>query len=181
MPAIPTGQLGREVGDRALVIGAVEVRGRASGRVRFQAVPDASSTSLTGFAHTTVEPGTAVITDGWQGLRVLSGLGYPHSLRTKGRLARADIILPRVHRVFGNLKTWLCGTHHGVDPKHLQAYLDGFIFRFNRHRMPMAAFQSLRGLTGAHGPMPEQSTLDCSPIGEAYVATHCFQRPSLPT
>ena len=32
---------GRELGDRALVVGAVEVRGRASGRVRLQVVPDA--------------------------------------------------------------------------------------------------------------------------------------------
>ena len=82
----------------------------------------------------------------------LSRMGYPRRAKTQGRPARADVILPRVHRVFGNLKTWLRGTHHGVDPKHLQAYLDEFTFRFNRRRTPMAAFQSLLGLTGAHGP-----------------------------
>ncbi len=140
------------MGDRALVVGAVEVRGRASGRVRLQVVPDASGPSLTGFVHTNVEPDTTVITDGWQGYAPLSGMGYPHHPKTQGRPARADVILPRVHRVFGNLKTWLRGTHHGVDPKHLQAYLDEFTFRFNRRRTPMAAFQSLLGLTGAHGP-----------------------------
>ncbi len=143
---------GRELSDRALVVGAVEVRGRASGRVRLQVVPDASGPSLTGFVHTNVEPDTTVITDGWQGYAPLSGMGYPHHPKTQGRPARADVILPRVHRVFGNLKTWLRGTHHGVDPKHLQAYLDEFTFRFNRRRTPMAAFQSLLGLTGAHGP-----------------------------
>jgi hypothetical protein len=36
------------------------------------------------------------------------------------------------HTVFGNLKTWLCGTFHGVSPKHLQSYLDEFVFRFDR-------------------------------------------------
>jgi urease accessory protein UreE len=51
-----------------------------------------------------------------------------------------------VHRVFGNLKTWLRGTHHGVGNQHLQAYLDEFTFRFNRRRTPMAAFQTLLGL-----------------------------------
>ena len=74
---------GRELGDRVLVVGAVEVRGRASGRVRLQVVPDASGPSLTGFVHTNVEPDTTVVT---------------------------------------------------------------------RRRTPMAAFQSLLGLTGAHGP-----------------------------
>ena len=143
---------GRQLGDRALVVGAVEVRGRASGRVRLQVVPDASGSSLTGFVHTNVELGTIVITDGWQGYAPLSRMGYPRHPTTQRRPARAAVILPRVHRVFGNLKTWLRGTHHGVDPKHLQAYLDEFTFRFNRRRTPMAAFQSLLSLTGAHGP-----------------------------
>src|SRR5262245_48007393 len=61
--------------------------------------------------------------------------------------------LPRIHRVFGNLKSWLVGTHHGVGHDHLQAYLDEFTFRFNRRRTPMAAFQTLLGLaSGVHGP-----------------------------
>jgi hypothetical protein len=45
----------------------------------------------------------------------------------------------------GDLKNWLRGTHHGVDSKHLPAYLDEFAFCFNRRRSPMAAFQSLLG------------------------------------
>ena len=36
------------------------------------------------------------------------------------------------HTVLGNLKTWLRGTFHGVSPKHLQRYLDEFVFRFDR-------------------------------------------------
>ncbi|MGD0236784.1 MAG: transposase [Syntrophorhabdales bacterium] len=27
---------------------------------------------------------------------------------------------PHIHRVFSNLKTWLTGTHHGVEPKYLK-------------------------------------------------------------
>jgi transposase-like protein len=143
---------GRELGDRALVVGAVEVRGRATGRVRLQVVPDASAPSLTGFVRTNVERGTTVITDGWQGYASLSSQGYRHRPKTQGRPERAEVILPRVHRVFGNLKTWLRGTHHGVENKHLQAYLDEFTFRFNRRRTPMAAFQTLLGLAGSHAP-----------------------------
>ena len=84
-----------------------------------------------------------MITDGWQGYAPLSAMGYRHRPKTQGRPERAQVILPRVHQVFGNLKTWLRGTHHGVESKHLQAYLDEFTFRFNRRRTPMAAFQSL--------------------------------------
>ena len=38
-----------------------------------------------------------------------------------------------MHRVFGNLKTWLRGTFHGVSQKHLTRYLDEFTYRFDRH------------------------------------------------
>src|SRR5262249_5835204 len=60
--------------DKVLVVGAVEIRGRASGRARLQVVPDASSRSLTGFVRTVVAPGTRVVTDAWQGYASLSAL-----------------------------------------------------------------------------------------------------------
>lgn len=143
---------GRQLGDRALVAGAIEIRGRASGRLRLQVVPDASGPSLTGFIQRNVVPGAIVLTDGWQGYAPLSDIGYRHQPKTQGRPERAAVILPRIHRAFGNLKTWLGGTHHGVSKKHLQTYLDEFVFRFNRRRKPMAAFQSLLGLTASHQP-----------------------------
>ena len=65
--------------------------------------------------------------------------------------ANASKLFPRVHRTFSNLKTWLKGTHHGVSSKHLPHYVNEFVFRFNRRRMPMAA-QSLLSLTAQHAP-----------------------------
>lgn len=143
---------GRELGEKAAVVGAVEVRGKASGRIRLQVVLDFSGSSLTGFVKANVEKGALVLTDGWQGYAPLSGMGYKHRPRTQGNSERAAKILPRIHRAFGNLKTWLRGTHHGVGHDHLQAYLDEFAFRFNRRRTPMAAFQTLLGLGTQHLP-----------------------------
>ena len=34
----------------------------------------------------------------------------------------------------------------------MQVYLDEFVFRHNRRRTPMAAFQTLLGLGAAHSP-----------------------------
>ena len=146
---------GRQHGTKALVVVAVEVRGAGSGRVRMQVIEDASSVTLTGFVREVVEPATVVHTDGWNSYRRLSKLGHDHRPRTQrpGRVAADDLdeILPRVHRVISNLKTWLQGTHRGVSKEHLQVYLDEYVFRFNRRRTPMAAFQSLLGL-GGHQP-----------------------------
>ena len=68
---------GRELGDRALVSGGVEVLGRASGRIRLRGVlPDASAHVLCGFITSNVDPGTLVLSYGWQGYAPLFGLGY---------------------------------------------------------------------------------------------------------
>ena len=144
---------GRQLLEKALIVGAIEVRGKAAGRVRLQVVPDASAPSLTGFVKRNVAPGTLILTDGWGAYAPLSGMGFRHRPRTQGMPERAAKLLPHIHRVFGNLKTWLGGTHHGVGHDHLQAYMDEFAFRFNRRRTPMAAFQTLLGLaSGVHGP-----------------------------
>jgi transposase-like protein len=138
--------------NKAIVVGAVEVRGRASGRIRLAIVEDLSGESLVGFVRSAVVPGSVVLTDGWQGYAPLRREGYDHRPKTQGSGKNSATILPRVHRVFGNLKTWIDGTHHGVSRKHLPHYLNEYVFRFNRRRTPMAAFQSLLGLTGQHEP-----------------------------
>ena len=137
---------------KSIVVGAVEVRdGGGSGRIRLAVVEDLSATSLTAFVTASVKPGNTVLTDGWQGYAPLRH-AYDHRPSTVGDLRDASKLLPRVHRTFSNLKTWLKGTHHGVSAKHLPHYVDEFVFRFNRRRTPMAAFQSLLGLTTQHAP-----------------------------
>ncbi len=142
---------GRQHGDKALVVVAVEVRGTASGRVRLAVVPDASGPTLTGFVRANITAGAIVHTDGFRGYRPLPSHGYQHRPHSQlaARAAGVDIdeILPRVHRVISNLKSWLRGTHRGVSGEHLQVYLDEYAFRFNRRRTPMAAFQARRRRT----------------------------------
>ena len=147
---------GRARGDKALVVVAVEARGAASGRVRMRIVDDASAQTLHPFVQANVAVGATVRTDGWQGYRGLDKLGYTHDRRSQ-RAARAlgedpGELLPRVHRVISNLKSWLVGTHHGVSSEHLPVYLDEYVFRFNRRRTPMATFQTLLGLAGQQPP-----------------------------
>ena len=38
------------------------------------------------------------------------------------------------------------GAHHGVSQQHLPAYLNEFVFRFNRRFYPMTAFASILGI-----------------------------------
>lgn len=124
----------RHVGNKALVVIAAEVRGRAVGRIRMHRVADSSAESLLPFVQEAVAPGAVVITDGLQSYRGLPGLGYCHDRRILlGSGESAHAVLPRVHRVASLLKRWLLGTHQGaVSREHLDYYLNEFTFRFNR-------------------------------------------------
>ena len=64
----------------------------------------------------------------------------------------AHVVLPWIHRVFSNLKTWALGVYHGLRRKHLKAYLDEFVFRFNRRHTRHASFASLLGIAMAITP-----------------------------
>lgn len=143
----------RRHGEKALVGVIVEVRGPGSGRLRLKLLDDASRKTLTGWVKASVEPGAVVHTDGWPGYGKLAAAGFDHRPRLQRRdHPDAQKLLPRAHRAASNLKTWLQGTHRGVSPEHLQVYLDEFVFRHNRRRTPMAAFQTLLGLGALHEP-----------------------------
>jgi ISXO2-like transposase domain len=76
----------------------------------------------------------------------------------------AEEYMPRIHLVFSNLKTWISGVHHGVDPQHLQAYCNEFTFRFNRR---CSALQQIR----RHTRM-QACTLEGPSTRERFVKVH---------
>ena len=110
--------------------------------------------TLTTFVNDNVTPRSVVRTDGWQGYNDLTGRGYKHKvLSLGGDPEKAEKHLPMIHLVFSNLKTWINGTHHGrIEPRHLQAYLNEFVFRFNRRFYPMNSFNSVLGVSARTVP-----------------------------
>lgn len=142
----------RSDSSKATVIAAIEIRGAGSGRLRLAVISDLSAASLCGFVTDVVDGDAIVHTDGWQGYRPLRLLGYTHRPASQRQMPDGQWLLPRVHRAISNLKAWLLGTHRGVSNEHLQVYLDEFVFRHNRRRTPMAAFQTLLGLGSQRAP-----------------------------
>jgi transposase-like protein len=122
--------------DKALVVVAAQEDGPGIGRIRMRQIVDASAASLIPFVQDSVQPGSVVHTDGWQGYASLESKGYKHDITIVTRKKKtASELLPRVHQVISLLKRWLLGTHQGaVSHKHLDYYLDEFVFRFNRRR-----------------------------------------------
>jgi hypothetical protein len=141
---------GRSHQGKILVVGAVEVAEGGPGRIRLAAVPDYSADSLHPFIAHNLAPGATTKTDGWSGYPGAPGVSHdPHVV---GKMA-AHVVLPWVHRIFSNLKTWGLGVYHGLRRRHLQSYLDEFVFRFNRRRTRHAAFRSLLAIAAGQAPL----------------------------
>src|SRR5215208_6012003 len=133
------GKPGRGAAGKTVVAGAVETgrgkaKGRRLGRLRLARLPNAGAASLEGFLAATVAKPATVATDGWSGYLGLPDAGYGHEPVNLARSwGDAALRLPAIHLVFSLAKRWLMGTHHGaVSEKHLPAYLDEYVFRFNR-------------------------------------------------
>lgn len=134
----------------ALVLVAVEKRGRGSGRVRLKVIPDFKGKTIIPFLNQNVSPGSTIYTDGLKSFEGLRDAGFKHIARTqplRSELRKgAKSAVPLADRAIGNLQQWLIGTYHGVSKPQLQVYLDEFVFRHNRRKTPPAAFQTLLGL-----------------------------------
>ncbi len=130
------GTRGRGTAKKTLIAVAAQEDGKGVGRIRMRRVKNASAKQLHPFVEDSVERGSVVHTDGWEGYTGLRDKGYKHEVTVLSqREESASDLLPRVHRVVSLLTRWLMGTHQGaVSHEHLDYYLDEFTFRFNRRR-----------------------------------------------
>jgi hypothetical protein len=115
-----------------------------AGRVRVQVLEDKSSAPINKFVKDNIAPGAAITSDDGLEFKFLKPLGFNHRpVAMRGDRDKMDKYLPMVSRVTANLKTWIDGTFHGVMAKHLQTYLNEYMFRFNRRFYRGVSFRSL--------------------------------------
>ncbi len=132
---VAEGKRGRGAENKSLVMIAVEVLPKGTGRVRLELIPSAEGKHLLKFISENVEKGTSVITDGWTGYAQLGENGYEHIKQKQVIASNNEEMLPNVHRIAALLKRWLLGTHQNYTSQdRLQKYLDEFSFRYNRRK-----------------------------------------------
>ncbi len=146
------GVRGRKTIRKAIVAVAVELLpGDRFGRARLARVSDASAASLHPFVLANVKPGSTLVTDAHEGYLGLDAKGYTHrviNIKQSGKTGSE--LLPGVHLVASLLDRWWLGTHHGaIRHRHLDAYLDEFVFRFNRRGSRARGMLFYRLLEGA--------------------------------
>ena len=152
------GVRGRQTVRKAIVLVMVEKKaGGGYGRCRLVRVKDFSAASLHPAVQANVASGSTVITDFHRGYLGLDTKGYTHRrINIKGSGQTGSDLLPGVHLVASLLdRVWL-GTHHGaLRWRHLEAYLDEFVFRFNRRGSRARGLLFYRLLEGAVSTAPQ--------------------------
>ena len=120
-----------------------------SGRLRLAMIGDNTAGSIEAFVRANVKAGTTLLTDGPASYPRLTG--YRHDPRVVGNMA-GHVVLPWMHRAFSLLKRWGLGTYHGLRRKHVDTYLNEFVFRYNRRFYRHVSFETLLGLATHHVP-----------------------------
>lgn len=86
----------------------------------------------------------AIRSDGWRSYsRAAKNKQLQHFKVILRDPKAAGRLLPWVHRVISNVKAVIRGTHRGVSEKHLQFYLSGVCYRFNRRFWEKELFDRL--------------------------------------
>lgn len=125
------GVQGRSVQTKTAVAGVVE-RG---GELRAQIVPDTSGSNLRKFVYENVEKGSQLNTDEWYGYRGLEKL-FGHSVikHNENQYVDGTTHVNTMEGFWSLLKRGVIGIYHSMSSKHLQKYLDEFVFRYNTRK-----------------------------------------------
>lgn len=143
---VEPGRPGRGALKKALVVAAVEVipyqdkkgkqRTRA-GRIRMKIIPNAQAKTLVPWVSKNVEPGSTLVVDAHAGYTPLSG-----AYELEEHISSHGDYLPMSGLIASNFKARMSGIYHGAfSKKHLQAYLNEYVYRFNRRFTRGASFE----------------------------------------
>ena len=137
------GKRGRGAEGKTIVAGMVERGGSAVVKV----VPDVKARTLLPMIQAHIPQGQTVYTDEMLSYNRLTSLGYAHE--TVQHSAK-EYVVGRAHTnnvegMWSNVKRGIDGVHHAVSPKHLQGYLDSYVYRFNHRSDETPMFVQLLG------------------------------------
>ncbi|HBG16813.1 MAG TPA: IS1595 family transposase [Firmicutes bacterium] len=107
-----------------------------------QVIPDLKGNTLVDFAQKYIEEGATISSDKYRSYQVLAKNGYQHEAKQFNPMENPDH-LKWIHTVISNARAFIGGTYHGLDSKHLQAYLNEFCYRFNRREFKNEVFNRL--------------------------------------
>lgn len=120
---------GRSYPDKTPVFGMYE---RDTGRVRAMVISRKQFNSLARTITYNITPGSTLMTDDWVGYKPVDKIYTRHFIEHKKYIyADGDVTTNRIENFWSHLKRGLHSTYIRVTPKHLNKYVQEFVWRFN--------------------------------------------------
>ena len=123
---------GRSFKDKTPVLGMVERNGNVIGRV----IKNTSKNELTPKILEFVDKDAILYTDEWQGYNEINKMYYHYTIdHSKGQYGKGRINTNTIEGFWTLLKRGYVGIYHYMSPKHLQKYVNEFVFRYNTRKI----------------------------------------------
>jgi len=130
--------VGRNEGKKKIVVVAIEKKSKGVSRMYARVIERADKENLSSFMIDHIDFNADIRTDKWSGYSRINA-AYPKLKQEKSQKKGKNF--KQLHRTIMMFKAWMRGVHHSV--RHLQAYLDEYTYRFNRHKMKEEIFENL--------------------------------------
>ena len=136
----------RPAHEKPCVVGVIQ-RG---GPVRAQKIPSRGARAIAAFVKESVEPGAQLMTDDYAGYKKVGKL-YEHSTVQHSKLEYVKGLTHTnsIENFWSLFKRGVVGSFHTVSEKHLDRYLDEFVYRFNGRKDDNLFYDTLRNLVNA--------------------------------
>jgi transposase len=121
------------------VFGIVE----RSGKIMATVVPDARADTLMPIVRKYVLPKTMIYTDDWHAYWKVGKYGYGHERinHSQNIYVSGAVHTNTIEGFFALAKNGIRGVYHSVSRKHLQSYLNEYVFRYNHREDPVPMFK----------------------------------------
>ena len=144
-----SGKRGRGAEGKTVVVGMVERKVNA----RVVVTPDVKAKTLLPIIqeHIPTAEGTVIYTDELHSYDRLGRLGYGHERvqHSAKEYVAGNAHVNNIEGLWSNIKRGIDGVNHAVSPKHLQGYLDSYVFRRNHRNDEQPMFVTLSGRVNA--------------------------------
>ena len=155
----PGGKRGRGAAGKTPIVAAVETTAeRKPRRLRLSVVRGFRKKEVERVAKRDLAAGSTVVSDGLSCWPAVEKAGCTHFPMATGAGKRAASWAPFkwVNTCLGNIKAAIVGTYRHVSPKHAQAYLTGFAYRFNRRSQLDSIVERLAWAATRTAPQPHR-------------------------
>ena len=124
-----TGKVGRGAENKSIIFGIVNRKGR----LVCKKIANVKSKTLIPLIEENVTPEAIIYTDEFPSYRKLSRLGYKHEFirHLDKTYVINDVHINSIEGFWSLFKRGINGVYHSVSKKHLQKYINEYVFRYN--------------------------------------------------